>query len=56
MHLDDEMGSLITIEYTCPSARQAAFLTKAFPAKADKLYQRITETLTTKDEVDENAP
>ena len=55
MHLDDEMGPLITIEYTCPSARQAAFLTKAFPAKADKLYQLITEQLTAKDEVDENA-
>ena len=52
MHLDDEIGSLITIEYTCPSARQAAFLTKAFPAKADKLYQFITETLTAKEEPD----
>jgi len=50
MHLDDELGSLITIEYTCPSSRQAAFLTKAFPAKADKLYQLITETLTAREE------
>ena len=56
MHLDDELGSLITIEYTCPSPRQAAFLTKAFPGKADKLYQLITETLTAKDEVEENIP
>ena len=56
MHLDDDMGSLVTIEYTCPSARQAAFLTKAFPAKADRLYQLITEILTTKDEVEENTP
>ena len=55
MHLDDEMGPLITVEYTCPSARQAAFLTKAFPARADKIYQYITEQLTSKDEVDENA-
>lgn len=55
MHLDDEMGPLITIEYTCPSQRQAAFLTKAFPSRADKLYQLITETLTAKDEVAENA-
>lgn len=50
MHLDDELGSLITIEYTCPSSRQAAFLTKSFPARADKLYQLITETLTAREE------
>ena len=50
MHLDDELGNLFTLEYTCPSARQAAFLSKAFPAKADKLYQMITETLLAKDE------
>lgn len=50
MHLDDELGSLITIEYTCPSTRQAAFLTNAFPGKADKLYQMITEILTAKEE------
>ena len=56
MHLDDELGSLITIEYTCPSPRQAAFLTKAFPGKADKLYQTITEILTAKEEEDENTP
>ena len=56
MHLDDELGSLVTIEYTCPSARQAAFLTKAFPGKADKLYQLITETLTAKENTDENTP
>lgn len=50
MHLDDELGNLYTLEYSCPSARQAAFLTKAFPAKADKLYQLITETLLAKDD------
>ncbi len=49
MHLDDELGSLITIEYTCPSARQAAFLTRAFPGKADKIYQLVTELLTAKE-------
>ena len=54
MHLDDELGSLITIEYTCPSPRQAAFLTKAFPGKADKLYQFITETLTAKESPEED--
>lgn len=55
MHLDDEIGPLITIEYTCPSARQAAFLTKAFPAHADKLYQLITEELTARGEDDDAA-
>lgn len=56
MHLDDELGNLFTLEYSCPSARQAAFLTKAFPGKADKLYQFITETLTAKEAPDENTP
>ena len=50
LRLDDEMGSLMTIEYTCPSPRQAAFLAKSFPARADKLYQLITETLTAREE------
>ncbi|MBO4211842.1 MAG: DUF4364 family protein [Oscillospiraceae bacterium] len=49
MRLDDEMGNLITIEYACPSPRQAALLTRAFPARAEKLYRLITETLTAKD-------
>ena len=50
MHLDDELGNLITIEYTCPSPRQAAFLTKSFPGKADQIYQMITEILTAKED------
>lgn len=56
MHLDDELGNLITIEYACPSPRQAAFLTKAFHGKADKIYQTVTELLTSKEEPDENTP
>ena len=56
MHLDDELGNLITIEYACPSARQAAFLTKAFRGRADKIYQTVTELLTAKEEPDENTP
>ena len=55
MHLDDELGNLFTLEYTCPSARQAVFLTKAFPGKADKLYQLITETLLAKEEAEEES-
>ena len=50
MHLDDEIGNLITIEYNCPSTRQAAFLTEAFRSKADIIYQTVTELLTKKDE------
>ncbi len=52
MHLDDELGALMTIEYTCPSSRQAAFLTEAFRGKADKIYQAVTELLTKKDAPD----
>lgn len=55
LRLDDEMGSLMTIEYTCPSPRQAAFLAKAFPARADRLYQMITETLTAREETQEES-
>ena len=53
MHLDDELGNLMTIEYTCPSSRQAAFLTNAFRGKADRIYQLVTELLTKKDEAEE---
>ncbi len=56
MHLDDELGNLITIEYACPSARQAAFLTNAFRGRADRIYQTVTELLTAKDDPDENTP
>jgi hypothetical protein len=42
----------MTIEYTCPSSRQAAFLTEAFRGKADKIYQAVTELLTKKDAPD----
>ena len=52
MHLDDELGNLMTIEYVCPSARQATFLTQAFQTKADRIYQVVTEMLTRKDEPD----
>ncbi len=53
MHLDDELGNLITIEYNCPSTRQAAFLTDAFRSKADVIYQTVTELLTKKDDASE---
>ena len=49
MHLDDEYGALMTIEYTCPSARQATFLTEAFRGRADRIYQAVTELLTKKE-------
>ena len=56
MQLRDEVGSLFTLEYSCPSARQAAMLTKAFPARADRLYRLITETLTAKEDPEEKTP
>ena len=54
MHLDDELGNLITIEYACPSARQAAFLTQAFRGRADRIYQTVTELLTRKEEPEDS--
>jgi len=48
MHYNDEMGPLITIEYSCTSPRQAAFLTNAFHTRADRIYQTVTELLTAK--------
>ena len=56
MRLDDELGNLMTIEYACPSARQATFLTNAFRARADRIYQTVTELLTAKEVPDENTP
>jgi hypothetical protein len=50
MHYDDEMGPLITIEYTCTSSRQASFLTNAFRTRADRVYQTVTELLTAKED------
>lgn len=50
MHFDDEIGPLMTIEYTCTSARQASFLTQAFRGRADRIYQTVTELLTQKSE------
>ena len=46
--ISDEMGPLITIEYSCTSPRQAAFLTNAFHTRADRIYQTVTELLTAK--------
>ena len=53
MHLDDEMGSLMTLELTSPSSRQATFLTRAFQQKADTIFRLVTEQLTAKDPVKE---
>ena len=50
MHLDDELGSLMTIELTATSARQAGFLTEAFRKKADRLFQIVTTELTAKED------
>ena len=54
MHLDDEMGSLMTLELTSPSTRQAAFLTRAFQQKADVIFRLVTEQLTAKESKEED--
>ena len=49
LHLNDQLGSLITVEYTCPTLRQAELLAKVFPARAERLYRAVTEILTAKE-------
>lgn len=48
LHLGSEVGSLMTIEYVCPTSRHAAKLTRIFPERANQLYQAVTEILTAK--------
>ena len=50
MSLDDELGRLMTLELTAPSARQARQFTKAFHARADRLFCMISELLNKNDE------
>ena len=50
MSLDDELGRLMTLELTAPSARQARQFTKAFHGCADRLFCAITEQLNKNDQ------
>lgn len=46
MHLDDELGTLMTLELTAPTSGQARKLAKAFHEKADSIYRFVLEELT----------
>ena len=48
LHLDSEVGSLMTIEYVCPTSHHAAQLARVFPERANQLYRTVTEILTAK--------
>lgn len=52
MSLDDEMGTLMTLELMAPNQRQAARLTKLFEKKAESIYS-LTMTALLDDEEDE---
>lgn len=47
MHLDDELGTLMTLELTAPTASQARKLCAAFHEKADGIYRFLLDELTT---------
>lgn len=53
MSLDDEMGTLMTLELMAPNQRQAVRLTKLFEKKAESIYS-LTMTALLDDEEDEN--
>ena len=50
MCLDDEGGSLMTLELTCPTREQAQGLVEAFQARPERVYQRLLESLTREEE------
>lgn len=46
MHLDDELGTLMTLELTAPTASQARKLSRTFHESADTIYRVVLEELT----------
>lgn len=46
MHLDDEFGTLMTLELTAPTAGQARRLAKVFHEKSDVIYRFLLDELT----------
>ncbi len=53
LSLDDEMGSLMTLELVAPSQRQAVRLGKLFEKKAESVYNLVmNELLDEEDELD----
>lgn len=54
MSLDDETGTLMTLELVAPNQRQAVRLSKLFEKKAEEIYNlTMTELLDDEDELDD---
>ena len=54
MALDDEMGSLMTLELQAPDQRQAVRLSKLFEKKAEEIYNlTMSELLDDEDDLDD---
>ena len=54
MSLDDEAGTLMTLELVAPNQRQAVRLSKLFEKKAEEIYNlTMTELLDDEDELDD---
>ena len=54
MSLDDETGTLMTLELIAPNQRQAVRLSKLFEKKAEEIYNlTMTELLDEEDELDD---
>lgn len=54
MSLDDETGTLMTLELIAPNQRQAVRLSRLFEKKAEEIYNlTMTELLDEEDELDE---
>jgi hypothetical protein len=54
MSLDDEMGSLMTLELTAPDQRQAIRLGRLFEGKAEMVYNLVmTELLDEEEELED---
>ena len=54
MSLDDETGTLMTLELIAPNQRQAVRLSKLFEKKAEEIYNlTMTELLDDEDELDD---
>ncbi len=55
MHLDDELGTLMTLELTAPTSGQARKIGQAFHERADMIYRFLLDELTTEQEAQEDS-
>lgn len=46
MHLDDELGTVMSLELTAPNAQQARSLARSFHDSADVIYRTVLDALT----------